>query len=145
MTRTPDDLDVRRPAARPGSWRSGIASRGLVPRAHGGDDGSVTAELAIGLVAVVTVLLLVLTVGAATIARVRCTDAARAGARAAALGDSDADVRAVTARVAGAGATIALVRTGDGFVEVRVRAPVVGRGPAHDLQASAVAVARAEP
>jgi hypothetical protein len=113
--------------------------------AGGCDGGSVTAELAVGLVAVVTVLLLVLAVGAATVARVRCTDAARAGARVAALGESDAQVRATVTRVAGEGSTVAVVRTGDGFVEVRVRAPVTGRGPAHELQAVATAVARVEP
>ena len=145
MTATSGGVGVRHRAGRPGPRRRRVANRRPVAAGGGGDAGSVTAELAIGLVTVVTVLLLVLAVGAATVARVRCTDAARAGARVAALGESDADVRATAARIAGEGTTITVVRTGDGFVEVRVRSPVAGRGPAHDLQASAVAVARVEP
>ncbi|WP_456847646.1 TadE/TadG family type IV pilus assembly protein, partial [Cellulomonas sp. P5_C6] len=52
------------------------------------DRGSVTAELAVGLPAVALLLVAVLTVGAAAVAQTRCTDGARAGARAAALGEA---------------------------------------------------------
>ena len=43
------------------------------------DRGSVTAELAVGLPAVVLLLVALLTVASAAIAQTRCTDAARAG------------------------------------------------------------------
>jgi hypothetical protein len=105
----------------------------------------VTAELAIGLVAVVGVLLIVLAVGAATVARVRCTDAARAGARVAALGDPDSAVRATSTRIAGRASTVMIERTDDGWVEVTVRAPVAGSGPARGLVAGATATMRVEP
>lgn len=90
------------------------------------DEGSVTAELAVALPAVVVVLLLVLGVGAASSAQLRAADAARAGARVAALGDADTAVQAVAQRVAGAGAQVVVVREPP-WVTVQVRAPgVVG-------------------
>lgn len=59
-----------------------------------GEAGTVTAELAIGLVAVVLVLCALVVTASASSSRVRCIDAARAGARVAALGASDAEVAA---------------------------------------------------
>lgn len=109
------------------------------------DAGAVTAELAIGLVAVVAVLVAVLAVGAATVAGVRCTDAARAGARAAAIGQDDAAVQSAAARIAGASATASVERQEDGWVQVTVEVPVIGTGPAHGLRATSSATAWIEP
>lgn len=88
------------------------------------DEGSVTAEIAVALPAVVVVLLLVLGVGAASSAQLRVADAARTGARVAALGDDDAAVRAVVQRVAGEGAAVTVLREPP-WVTVEVRAPAV--------------------
>jgi hypothetical protein len=106
--------------------------------------GGVTAELAIGLVAVVTVLGAVLAVGAAGLAQLRCADAARAGARAAALGEPDADVRSTAVRVAGAGAAVEVARA-DGWVTVVVRDTALGGLAGPGLQVRGEAVAREEP
>jgi len=114
-----------------------------VSAAGGRDRGSVTAELAVGLPAVVVLLVAVLTVAAAGIAQLRCADGARAGARAAALGSQDAAVDA--RRVAGDGARVAIATAG-GWVTVTVSADVAGLpfgGGA--LRASASSVARVEP
>jgi len=107
--------------------------------------GAVTAELAVALPAVVLVLVALLTLAAAAGAQMRSADAARAGARAAALGEDDAAVRSTAAHVAGDGATVAVVR-GDPWVEVTVSTPVVGGWFATSpLRASGQAVARVEP
>lgn len=87
------------------------------------DRGSVTAELALGLPAVVLALLVVLLVGAAAVAQVRCTDAARAAARAAALGEGGAAVVAVATDLAGEGAEVSVTESG-GWVNVTVSRPV---------------------
>ena len=103
--------------------------------------GSVTAELAVGLPAVVLVLVLVLGVAAAGMTQMRCADGARAAARAAALGaDAPADD---ARRVAGGGARVVVARDGP-WVSVTVSADVVGL-PGGRLRASGTAVARVEP
>jgi hypothetical protein len=76
-----------------------------------------------GLPAVVLALVLVLVVASAAVAQVRCTDAARAGARAAALGEDSATVAAIAADLAGDGAQVA-VQESDGWVHVEVSRPV---------------------
>jgi len=85
--------------------------------------GTVTAELALGLPAVVGVLLAVLLLATAATTQLRCADGARAGARAAALGEDAATVSATAVRVAGPGATVRVARDG-GWVTVTVRRPV---------------------
>jgi hypothetical protein len=119
-----------------------MRGRGTAPYA---ERGSVTAELAVALPAVVLVLAMVLSVGAASVARLRAVDAAAAGARVVALGEDDAAVRDAVRQVAG-GSADATVRHDGEWVEVTVAAPVVGGwfggGP---LRASAQAVAHAEP
>jgi hypothetical protein len=108
------------------------------------EGGAVTVELAIGMVSVVAMLGLVLVLVAAGVAQVRCTDAARAGARAAALGQDDEAVTLVVRRAAGDAASVT-VRRADGWVEVAVRTPVLG-GPLLDsLTAGASAGLPAEP
>ena len=75
--------------------------------------GMVTAEFAVVLPAVV--LVLALSVGALGLAldQIRCVDAARSGARAAARGDSSEAVILVASRVAPADALISVETTGD--------------------------------
>lgn len=105
------------------------------------DSGSATAELAVGMVAVVLVLGLLLVTTAAASARMRCQDAARAGARVAAIGQSDAEVVAVARRVAGGAAEVAIERHPP-WVEVSVSSSVPGSwftGGSVGLSASATA------
>jgi len=113
-----------------------------VSRADGDrDGGAVTAELAIGMIAVVLVLAVLLVTVAAASARMRCLDAARAGARLAALGETDPEVAALAHRLAGPGAGVLVVRQPP-WVEVRVSASVPGgwfTGGAVGLSASATA------
>lgn len=99
---------------------TGARRRGL---RRAGDRGSATAELAAGLPAVALVLVLVLIVGSAAIAQVRCADAARAAARAAALGEDAAAVTAIALDLAGEDAHVE-VSTAEGWVHVVVTRPV---------------------
>jgi hypothetical protein len=109
------------------------------------DRGSVTAELAVALPAVVVVIGAVLLVVAASTSQMRCADAARAGARAAAIGETDARVREIASHVAGDGTAVTVARSGP-WVTVTTSRPV-GRGPlaAVPLRADARATARVEP
>ena len=109
------------------------------------DRGTVTAELALALPAVVGVLAAVLLLVSAATVQLRCSDAARAGARAAALGEDHALVTAVARRVAGEDATVR-VQDGGEWVTVVVRRPVAGSvlGVA-GLTAEGRATARVEP
>jgi len=109
------------------------------------DRGSVTAELAVGLPVVVVLLVALLAVASAAIAQTRCTDAARAGARAAALGEPDATVAAVAQRLAGPDATVGVSRA-EVWVTVEVSAPVGSTSwTGSPLRAHASAAARVEP
>ncbi|WP_022918370.1 TadE family type IV pilus minor pilin [Ruania albidiflava] len=85
--------------------------------------GSVTAELAVLLPAVVLAIVVILAVASAGVMQVRCADAARAGARAAALGQDDAQVAAVVHQLAGEDATVTVTRSEE-WVDVRVAAEV---------------------
>ena len=114
-----------------------------VPRAaprRGSDRGAVTVEaaLALGSLAVVTAS----AIGALTAvgASVRCTDAAHELARLAARGEPDRG-RAVAARLAPAGARIALTIRGDEVTAEVTAAPV----PALPVRVSGRAVAVLEP
>ena len=105
----------------------------------------VTAETAV----VLPVLLLVLAgaVAAVTVvgAQLRCVDAAREGARAAARGDDVATVAAIVRRVAPDGAGIDAIREGED-VRVTVTVEVPPLGPVQwRVEVSAEAVARLEP
>ena len=130
--------------------RAGHAEPGNRPAAHlgGGLDverGAVTAELAVGLPVVAVLLVAVLTLGAASGAQLRAQDAARAGARALAIGPGESDVRAVVTRVGGAEAATTFARDGD-WVTVEVSRPVAGGWFSHaPLRASATATAWVEP
>jgi hypothetical protein len=76
------------------------------------DAGTVTAELAMTLPGVVLVAMALLVTGQAAIGEVRCTDAARAGARLAARGDSDAAVVAEVGRLAPTGSRVVVSHNG---------------------------------
>ena len=98
----------------------------LAPRA-GQQHGAATAELAVAMPAVMLVLAAVLSVGQAVLAKVTCTDAARAGARAAARGGGADQVRQQALAVAPGG------QQGEpGGVAVSV-ADAVATGTAADL------------
>lgn len=110
------------------------------PRRRDAGAGFVTAETA------VVVPLLVVLVGAllwglaAAVQRIQCVDAARAGARAAARGESAATVEQAVRETAPSGARLSVGRTG-GLVRVGVRARTAGPGPlAVEIRAEAVAL-----
>lgn len=87
------------------------------------DDGSVTAEYAVGLPTVVLTLLVVLSASVVGEAQLQCVDAARAGARQAARSETDGRAVAVARSAAPAGAEVTLTRSAD-TVLVGVRATV---------------------
>ncbi|WP_066360808.1 TadE family type IV pilus minor pilin [Herbidospora mongoliensis] len=87
------------------------------------DRGSVTAEMAAALPALVVVLGAALWAVAVVGARLECVDAARAGARAAARGDGVPAVREGALAVAPSGASVE-VTVGASLTEVTVRARV---------------------
>ena len=111
-------------------------------RAH--DGGAVTVELAIGMVSVVALLALVLALVSAGVAQIRCADAARAGARAASLGEDDSAVALVVRRAAGEAAQVSVTRD-DEWVDVTVRVPLVAAGVLEGLTANATAGLPLEP
>ena len=76
------------------------------------DRGAVTAEFAVALPAVVVVLLLALGTAGAAVAQVRCVEAARAGARAASLGEDLAAVARGVTSIVGADAAVEVERSG---------------------------------
>ena len=105
----------------------------------------VTAETAIVLPVLLLVLAGVVAVLVVVGAQLRCVDAAREGARAAARGDDAARVTAVVARAGPSGA-VARIATGATEVRVTVSAVVapLGAVPLH-VRVSAGAVAAREP
>lgn len=109
------------------------------------DRGAVTAEFAVLLPVVALLVGAVVALTATASTQLRCADAARAGARAAALGDGDADVVAVARHLAGSGVQVAVGREG-GWVVVTVEStvgptlPLVG-----GLTVQGTAAGRAEP
>lgn len=136
-----NELSRKRIGARPGTSRkSGRRPEGLIGRRA--DEGSVTAELAVGLPAVILLMLAALTAVSAVITKLECVDAARQAARAAARGDSGT---VAGGRAAPSGASVA-VDTSGGRVRATVRAPVRPLG-AHlpTFTVSADAVAEPEP
>jgi Flp pilus assembly protein TadG len=105
----------------------------------------VTAETAV----VLPVLLLVLAGAVAAVvvvgAQLRCVDAAREGARAAARGDDAATVASIVGTAAPDGATVTSTRDGD-EVRVAVVVEVAPLGPIPlRIEVSAQAVGRLEP
>jgi Flp pilus assembly protein TadG len=114
-------------------------------RGLGRERGAVTAEFAVALPAVILVLVAVLTIVAAAGAHMRSADAARAGARAAAIGESDAVIRATARHLAGDGATVTITHDPP-WVQVAVSTSVAGSWLSSlPLRASAQAAAWVEP
>jgi hypothetical protein len=109
-------------------------------RARSRDRGSATAELAVGLPALVLLLLFALGAVDAVIARMECVDAARDGVLAAARGGDGA---AAALDRAPAGATVSVTRDGTRVrAEVRVTVRPLGRHlPGVEVSGTAVAVA----
>ncbi|TDD94755.1 TadE family type IV pilus minor pilin [Jiangella asiatica] len=93
--------------------------------------GMVTAELAAAFPALVVVLLGAVWAVTLAAAQLRCADAAREAARAAARGEEAAIIREVAAEVAPDGADVEVER-GDGTVTVRVSARMSMPGPLAD-------------
>ncbi|WP_211338772.1 TadE family type IV pilus minor pilin [Georgenia muralis] len=110
----------------------------------GAQAGMVTAELALVLPAVVMVLLLLLTAGSAALTQVRVADAARAGARAAALGEPAAVVARVAEDLAGERARVLVAQDG-AYVLVEVTSDLPGVLGLTDLRARSQARALPEP
>jgi hypothetical protein len=114
----------------------------MTRRRYGPDGGSATAEIAVALPALVLLLVVGLTAVAAVRTQLECLDAAREAARTAARGDPG---EAAGARVAPAGATVAVVRHGDTTVAT-VRAHVRPFGGWNlGIDVGATAVAATEP
>ncbi len=110
-----------------------------------GERGAVTAELALVLPAVVMVLLVCCTLGAAVLGQVRCADAARAAARAAAIGEPVTVVAAVARDLAGADAEVSVDVDGSWVEVVVVRPVAAGVLGAGTLEARGSARAWVEP
>ena len=91
------------------------------------DRGTVTAELAIALPAVVLMAILIVVVAVAGMTQLRVADAARAGARSAALGESEDTIRGIVGRLAGPDARVAISHAPP-WVTVTVLDTVGGRG-----------------
>ncbi|MFE7748691.1 TadE family type IV pilus minor pilin [Streptomyces sp. NPDC057428] len=107
-----------------------------------GDRGAVTAEAAMALPVLVAFVMALVWALVAASDQIRCVDAARAGARAAARSEPEAAVLSVAKEAAPDRAQVAVRRTG-GLWRVRVEAPTPGPGPL-GLTLSAEAVALAE-
>jgi hypothetical protein len=106
----------------------------------------VTAEAAVVLPSLVLMAVMLMWGVTVIAGQVRCVDAAREGARAAARGDPEAAVVRAARRAAPAGAEVRVGRDGE-LVKVRVSAPSPGLGavPAVlSLRVSAEAAASAE-
>ncbi|MCL2803883.1 MAG: pilus assembly protein [Micrococcales bacterium] len=109
--------------------------------------GGVTVELALALPAVVALAAMILVLGTAAISQISCANAARAGARAAALGLANDSIKATATELAGSDVTVRIERR-DGQVKVRVDKPVGTLASTLfglRLKASATAVSSCEP
>ncbi|WTP83646.1 pilus assembly protein [Streptomyces sp. NBC_00178] len=107
-----------------------------------GDRGAVTAEAAMVLPVLVAFVMVLVWALVAASDQIRCVDAARAGARAAARSEPETAVRLVAKESAPDSARVEVRRVGDSW-RVRVDAPTPGPGPL-SLMLSAEAVALAE-
>ncbi|MCX5398657.1 TadE family type IV pilus minor pilin [Streptomyces sp. NBC_00102] len=110
-------------------------------RCGGGDTGSVTAEAAMVLPVLVALALVLVWALVAAADQIRCVDAARAGARAAARSEPESAVRDAATAAAPARARVVVRREG-ALWRVRVEAPTPGpRALALTLSADAAALA----
>jgi len=104
-----------RGVVRPGGPAPGSTSRATPP----GDAGYVTAEAAVVIPTLVALVALLVWGLMAAGAQIRCVDAARAGARAAARSEAPGEVMRVARAAAPQGARVSVRRSGD-MVRVRV-------------------------
>lgn len=122
-------VDSARSHARPHPWGgrgAGVASRVWRGRVRRVDRGVVTAETAVTIPSLFVLLMIFVWVILVITAQLRVVDAARAGARAAARGESLARSVEVAERAAPDGAEAFVSRTGDDvrvMVEIAVRPP----------------------
>jgi hypothetical protein len=107
-------------------------------------DGYATAEAAVALPALLVVVSLAVGVIVTVGAQLRCVDAARAGARQAARGDTDAEVARAGREVAPGNARISVAHLGE-QVAVSVTSTVRATRWLPGITVSATAVADAEP
>lgn len=104
------------------------------------EDGYVTAETAVVIPALVLLFGMLLWGVMAAAAHIQCVDGARAGARAAARGETGEAVRSAALSAAPHGAVVKTAREGP-LVRVRVHARTAGPGPLTlGLDAEAVAM-----
>lgn len=103
----------------------------------------VTAELAITIPAVLTVLFLVVSFGMALVTQIRVTDAAREAARGYAMEMSSSEVRELVADRAGSDATVRVEQRGE-LLTVTVTSPVGGTWSMLGLTAQSSMTALAE-
>ncbi len=109
------------------------------------ESGLATAERAVAMPALVGVAAIALSAVSLGIDQVRCVDAARAGARALARGDSSDQATAVAARAGPPGARISTTASGDTVVVVvDADAPPVLSALGMDSGPSATATAQRE-
>ncbi len=120
----------------------GVGVRGTLGRADRGtrQRGSVTAEFALALPAVVLLLVFALALLSGGVTQARAAAAARAGARAAAIGASPHEVRAVAEQLAGSGARVGVEMGEFVVVHVAVPLPLLGRWGAFEARGEATAV-----
>jgi hypothetical protein len=124
---------------RPGAWENGWTPQG--------QRGSITAETAVAFPALVVVLATALWGVSAAAAQVACVDAARAGARAAARGEPQTEVRAAVLRAAPPRANVSLSRdpvTTRVVVQAEARPLLKGLFPPLKLRAQAIAATEPE-
>ncbi|MEU8832410.1 TadE family type IV pilus minor pilin [Streptomyces sp900116325] len=129
---------MRSSERRPPGWGSGEGRGG----GGGGDRGAVTAEAAMVIPVLALFALALIWALMAASAQIRCVDAARAGARAAARSEPEEQVLAAARSAAPDRARVDLERAGE-LWRVRVAAPTPGPGPL-TLTLSAEAAALAE-
>lgn len=109
------------------------------------DGGTATAELAVVLPVLVLLVVTAMTAVSVLVAQLRCVDAAREGARAAARGEPATAVQAAAGRGAPPGATVDVAgEEEDVRVTVSARAGVAG-GLLPEFSVTATAVAVREP
>lgn len=130
-----------------GTGADAMRSNDVAPRARPWRErGSVTAEAAVALPALLLVLATALWAVTIVGAQLRCVDAARAGARAAARGEATEEVRAVVLRLAPEGAAVSVRPGADTTrVEVIVTVRPPFRSPLPPVRLRAVAVSDTEP
>ncbi|HEX6755800.1 MAG TPA: TadE family type IV pilus minor pilin [Mycobacteriales bacterium] len=109
------------------------------------DRGVATAELAVALPALFLVIMAGMTAISVLTAQLRCVDAAREAARAAARGETAAIVRSSAAGAGPAGATVAVTTDAESVTVTVSARSGGGRGLLPSFRVAAAAVARREP